>query len=40
MPSATPLPIPEQGKMFSPGNLRATFDNPAYEKLIKCVAWV
>ena len=20
--------------MFSPGNLRATFDNPAYEKLI------
>jgi sedoheptulose-bisphosphatase len=22
------------GKMFSPGNLRATFDNPAYEKLI------
>ncbi len=23
-----------EGKMFSPGNLRATFDNPAYEKLI------
>ena len=26
-----------QGKMFSPGNLRATFDNPAYEKLIRWV---
>lgn len=23
-----------EGKMFSPGNLRATFDNPEYEKLI------
>ncbi|PIA54408.1 hypothetical protein AQUCO_00900748v1 [Aquilegia coerulea] len=23
-----------EGKMFSPGNLRATFDNPAYAKLI------
>lgn len=23
-----------EGKMFSPGNLRATFDNPDYEKLI------
>ncbi|KAJ8642446.1 hypothetical protein MRB53_019140 [Persea americana] len=23
-----------EGKMFSPGNLRATFDNPAYDKLI------
>jgi len=23
-----------EGKMFSPGNLRATFDNPNYEKLI------
>ncbi|PNH12434.1 Sedoheptulose-1,7-bisphosphatase, chloroplastic [Tetrabaena socialis] len=23
-----------EGKMFSPGNLRATFDNPAYERLI------
>jgi len=23
-----------EGKMFSPGNLRATFDNPAYEKLV------
>lgn len=23
-----------EGKMFSPGNLRATFDNAAYEKLI------
>eukprot|EP01026_Neomeris_dumetosa_P044049 TRINITY_DN36_c1_g1_i2.p1 TRINITY_DN36_c1_g1~~TRINITY_DN36_c1_g1_i2.p1 ORF type:complete len:435 (-),score=61.10 TRINITY_DN36_c1_g1_i2:136-1296(-) len=23
-----------EGKMFSPGNLRATFDNPSYEKLI------
>ena len=23
-----------EGKMFSPGNLRATFDNPQYEKLI------
>ena len=29
------LPPPAgEGKMFSPGNLRATFDNPAYEKLI------
>ncbi|KAJ4772260.1 hypothetical protein LUZ62_056517 [Rhynchospora pubera] len=24
----------EEGKMFSPGNLRATFDNPDYDKLI------
>eukprot|EP00898_Chlorokybus_atmophyticus_P005330 jgi/Chlat1/5799/Chrsp4S06274 len=24
----------KEGKLFSPGNLRATFDNPAYEKLI------
>ena len=23
-----------EGKMFSPGNLRATFDNAAYERLI------
>jgi sedoheptulose-bisphosphatase len=23
-----------EGKLFSPGNLRATFDNPAYERLI------
>lgn len=23
-----------EGKMFAPGNLRATFDNPAYERLI------
>lgn len=23
-----------EGKMFSPGNLRATFDNPNYERLI------
>jgi len=23
-----------EGKMFSPGNLRATFDNPEYEKLV------
>ncbi|KAG1337762.1 sedoheptulose-1,7-bisphosphatase, chloroplastic [Cocos nucifera] len=23
-----------EGKMFSPGNLRATYDNPAYDKLI------
>ena len=23
-----------EGKMFSPGNLRATFDNPAYERLL------
>lgn len=23
-----------EGKLFSPGNLRATFDNPQYEKLI------
>jgi hypothetical protein len=23
-----------EGKLFSPGNLRATFDNPEYEKLI------
>ena len=23
-----------EGKMFSPGNLRASFDNPEYEKLI------
>ncbi|XP_058099572.1 sedoheptulose-1,7-bisphosphatase, chloroplastic isoform X2 [Magnolia sinica] len=24
-----------EGKLFSPGNLRATFDNPEYDKLIK-----
>lgn len=24
-----------EGKMFSPGNLRATFDNPQYEKLVQ-----
>lgn len=24
----------KEGKLFSPGNLRATFDNPEYEKLI------
>ena len=24
----------KEGKMFSPGNLRATFDNEPYEKLI------
>ena len=23
-----------EGKMFSPGNLRATYDNPEYEKLV------
>lgn len=23
-----------EGKLFAPGNLRATFDNPAYERLI------
>lgn len=23
-----------EGKMFSPGNLRATFDNPAYDKVL------
>jgi len=23
-----------EGKLFAPGNLRATFDNPAYEKLM------
>ena len=23
-----------EGKMFSPGNLRATFDNPNYERLL------
>ena len=23
-----------EGKMFAPGNLRATFDNPEYEKLV------
>ena len=23
-----------EGKLFSPGNLRATFDNPEYEKVI------
>lgn len=26
--------IAGEGKMFSPGNLRATFDNPQYERLI------
>lgn len=25
---------PGEGKMFSPGNLRATFDNPNYERLV------
>ena len=24
-----------EGKMFSPGNLRATFDNPDYDKVLK-----
>ena len=23
-----------EGKLFAPGNLRATFDNPAYERLV------
>ena len=23
-----------EGKIFAPGNLRATFDNPQYEKLV------
>ena len=23
-----------EGKMFAPGNLRATYDNPEYEKLV------
>jgi sedoheptulose-bisphosphatase len=23
-----------EGKLFAPGNLRATFDNPAYERLM------
>jgi len=23
-----------EGKMFSPGNLRATFDNPDYDKVL------
>ena len=30
-----PPPLPAgEGKLFAPGNLRATFDNPAYERLI------
>jgi len=43
-PDATPTPpqwmhVKEtthigEGKLFAPGNLRATFDNPAYERLI------
>lgn len=24
-----------EGKLFSPGNLRATFDNPAYDKVFR-----
>jgi sedoheptulose-bisphosphatase len=24
-----------EGKMFSPGNLRATFDNPEYDKVLR-----
>lgn len=26
--------FPGEGKLFAPGNLRATFDNPAYQRLI------
>ncbi len=34
-PDALRLPrCAGEGKMFAPGNLRATFDNPAYERLI------
>ena len=29
------FPPPGEGKLFAPGNLRATFDNPAYDRLIK-----
>ena len=40
-PGPSPRPFPPfpplfagEGKMFAPGNLRATFDNAAYERLI------
>jgi sedoheptulose-bisphosphatase len=35
-PLLLPVCITEiaEGKLFAPGNLRATFDNPAYERLI------
>jgi sedoheptulose-bisphosphatase len=33
-PAPHPLPCAGEGKLFSPGNLRATFDNPNYERLI------
>lgn len=34
-PAPLPNPAaPGEGKLFAPGNLRATFDNPAYERLI------
>ncbi len=29
-----PPPPAGEGKLFAPGNLRAIFDNPAYNKLV------
>lgn len=33
--SCAPLSAAGEGKLFSPGNLRATFDNPNYQRLIE-----
>ncbi len=30
----TPCGCAGEGKLFAPGNLRATFDNPNYERLV------